>query len=369
MLKRILGFTLLILPTIVFAKNTTVYSCDTCDSGKALNIARQKAPTLQCTWSNPPGTIPIPGDQICEGSSKQFIVANPITRQAYKFKVTSEAGHFNEMIVRSEYIALPNDEKSLLNTFYDIDAEFRANAAVTINSGFNQSINAKVPKNLSESFDFAQYANSAADDCENHPTNYFNPRKQKEVEDKMTRDIAKKIGSASWAEHWSNTDITGGGIQLGRDSLGLSVSFFHNAIGVFSHIIYGDSNNMLAFQVHYAGEYNVSGNRQLVLKFELIPQASYIDGINYGTLFTNNSNTIVDLSKIGASNCLIDFIIENGEVISGPTLPGGGQSPGSTPGGGTGGPSSGEICKVRYKSYGCSPWGCRVQVFVMNKPC
>ncbi|MCF2846836.1 hypothetical protein NH514_06555 [Pseudoalteromonas sp. ACER1] len=327
-----------------------VYSCDTCDYEKASIIAKEHFKIPSCRWEAVPGGQVEFGQSlfICDTSSKDLIVANPIEKIAFKFNVRAT----NISSTTPEYgftstvndLSLTTSEKDLLNTFYTIDQDFRS--AVSSSSYISSSV-------LQSSFQQMYNTSNNEDNCNTHPTSYFeSPRSQSEVHDELTNNLANELDGANWFDFFEDTDFSGGGLTLSKDGLGFQINLQHNEIGTFISKVYGSSNNLLNFEVKYSGEINIGGTRKLNLTYKLNRGASTIDGIRMNLLFS----PVVDLTDVAISNCLSDFIEENSEIIDSGSGGGSGTPDEGEPGSGqTGGGSSiGGSCTRKVKTRVCS---------------
>ncbi|WP_281557798.1 hypothetical protein [Thalassomonas sp. RHCl1] len=280
---------LAISPAEAQEHNLPVYSCDTCSAAKAITVAKQHSNPLECHWNNPPGTAPQPGDQFCETTYKLLAVANPLTRESWKFKVTTSSNNIYEKLITVEQINFLEQESELISSFFNIDHEFReavTNAATTVMSNKKNNIL------------------SSSEDCSEHPISWFTVQGKERMKLRMTAEIERKLNGSSW---WSNiTDrvSSGAGLGISKDSFQISVQFDIKERPVFSHITWNDhTENLLAFEVSYAGHFSSSNNQRLALSFKLIEGASRIEGFGLENLNASR----VDMRGMEFSQCFIEF--------------------------------------------------------------
>ncbi|MCL1077216.1 hypothetical protein D5R81_04215 [Parashewanella spongiae] len=366
-------FLFLISATASAVGNMKVYSCDDCDFDRAKFLASFHPPRYDCigkppgfpprgSYSNPYNEYPS-----CDPVTENVIFANPLTRIAYKFKVTvtpDDLGDIESIIVNS--ISLSYNDTILLNKFYDIDEEFRSAMAQDVviieNSNSPQYSYSSVYRPNSNS----------SDSCDNHPISFFKNRGRERIYDRMTADISAKVGDSDWNDYYEDTDFTGGGLNLSRDGFGFNVSFVHNTVGAFAHYVVGDHNNTLDFEVSYGGVVEINGSKSLRLSYKLNKGSSRIDGITVGNLF---ADTTQDLTPSGTavSNCLLEYLEENSETIS--SVPFGGGDPDSGSGDGIGDGDDGgnniNLCTKTVKATVCNSQSgqCTTTIFRFVRPC
>ncbi|WDE10773.1 hypothetical protein [Thalassomonas haliotis] len=280
---------LAISPAEAQEHNLPVYSCDTCSAAKAITVAKQHSNPLECHWNNPPGTTPQPGDQYCETTYKLLAVANPLTRESWKFKVTTSSNNIYEKLITVEQINFLEQESELISSFFNIDHEFReavTDAATTIMSNKKNNIL------------------SSSEDCSSHPASYFTSQGKQKIEDQMTAQITRELNGNSWFDHITEKTWTGGSFSLGKDNVSIGVQFDKDERPVFTHAIFGDPlDNILAFKVGYSGEYLYSSHKRLALSYELQKGASRIEGF----ILSQLDNSHVDMRGMEFSQCFIAF--------------------------------------------------------------
>ncbi|GAA0821026.1 hypothetical protein GCM10009111_27380 [Colwellia asteriadis] len=364
MIKKILFTTFILLSTQTLAKNLPLYSCDSCNSAKSVSLAKELAPPLQCHSNTKPGEITEIGDEVCYATNKILFIANPLTKQAYKYQVDSDTNGYNKVITVHP-LTISADEQELIDAFYKIDAQYRKAANTMVDVGVNASLSISTLSNQASATSDNHFFNlsnetASSDSCRSHPTNYFTPRGEHKVEERLNAEIANKIGNADWTESWQDTTISGLGLTIGRGTFGIDVKFTKNTTGVFATMLYGSRHNLLNFEVTYHGDYYLDGVRNLNLSFKLLRGSSSIDGIRLKTLFPESGGSL-DLSHTGVTNCLLDYI-ESIAVKIEYNNPSSGQ-PGGTPGGGGG--ASGGFCTRTVHTRA----GNRNQVFIFASPC
>ncbi|WP_028109560.1 hypothetical protein [Ferrimonas futtsuensis] len=271
---------------------------------------------------------------VCDSTQKPIIVANPITRTAYKFHVRT-FGDSTDIKVSVSTSSVSSKEQALLEDFYSLDSDFRE----AINSLSSNKLN-------TSSILRKPYSATSADagGCDNHPVSYFkDQRSQSQVHQGLTRALEGQLGDSSWGDYFSETSFTGGGVTILKDGVGIQVSLQHNEVGSFMSQVYGNSlDNILVFEARYNGELNVSGTRHLNVSYKLMQGASFIDGIQVNLLFNGNT---VDLSNTLISGCLRDFIDSQAKLNEeGSGSSGGGDGSDSSSGTGAGIIGGGGVC-------------------------
>ncbi|MCF7516366.1 hypothetical protein L3V43_22465 [Pseudoalteromonas sp. L23] len=356
---KVIGAALLLGACNVQAAVVDTFSCDTCTEQQAINLARSKAPPLHCYWNNEPGTIPGVDDQVCDGSAKTFIIANPVARQSYKFRVQSIPNGHLEKIVRVNNLTLSNDEITMLNKFYELDSEFYSVSNFSIpgqdlnqNSGFTtrESLETLIgPMRLTD-----------GDQCAGHPSKYLkSTRAQEQLYNQLAAKVYADMNGQNWSDYTTETRLAGGGINLElRRGLGLNISLSHNKRQVHANTVW-DENNRLVFDVTYKGQYTIGTQNKLLLDFKVARGVSRIDGLSleYWSLKK------VDLTKEpNVSECMkeyIDSIAEKSVTVPG-RPPGDYDPPGGDPS---------RLCTKRVTAYSCTPWSCLRQEFLVPNQC
>jgi len=336
--KLVLTVSLFLLSGNAVAAYTEAKACDTCDYDDAVRLAKTYDKKLNCQINdlNNNNTEFGAGTYQCNDTSKEIIITNALTQTAYKFIVsaTQQTQYSSAARVTATNTSMNSIEREALEEFYEIDSQFRraarnAGNIVTPRSepSSTQSYNLKGL----DSNAFSPEATVASGGCLNHPSVYLTSSlAQRAIESEIRQQITKKIGDASWHNFFVDTDFTGDGIQVGKDSVGLNLSLNHDKIKAFSTKVYGeDPDNALTFEVTYQGTVKIRGERNLHLSLDLSRGASLVDGIPIGTFM---SRTSVDLTDGLVSNCLL----ENIENIDGATVvitPGSGVGDTGTVGG------------------------------------
>lgn len=317
---------------------TEAKSCDTCNFSEAQKIATLYYDRPMCHVSNLNGNNAEFGVTTyqCDNTSKDIIIANPLSKVAYKFNVSTQQQsiYSTALNINANNVALSAAESAALEEFYQIDSSFRqgvkdAGTVLSSHADFSSTLSNK----SNSDFGLRHLATASnSEECVDHPSHYLTSEgAQRTVKQEMRAQISSRLGNQSWNDFSTDTDITGGGIQIGKDSFGISLSLQHNKVGIFATRSYGNPANKLVFAVSYYGEVKTGGARDLNLGFDLVQSASLVDGIEIGTFM---SGTAVDLSTTAVSNCLI----QNLESINGATIEqssGSGGSTGSGPDGGS----------------------------------
>jgi len=363
MYRLVLTTGLFLLSGNAIAAYTEAKACDTCDYDDAVRLAKTYDKILNCQISglNDNNTEFGVTTYECNDTSKEIIITNALTRTAYKFIVsaTQQTQYSSAARVTVTNTSMNSIEREALEEFYKIDSQFRIavrNAGNIVTPRSRQSSTQSYNLKDMDSNVFSLAATGASEGCSNHPSIYLtSPLAQRAIESEIRQQISNEIGDASWHDFFEDTDFNGGGIQIGKGSIGLSLSLNHDKIKAFSTKVYGeDPNNALTFEVTYQGTVEIRGERTLRLSLGLSRGASLVDGIPIGTFM---SGTNVDLTDGVVSSCLL----ENIENIAGATVittPGSG---GSGTGTGTGGSFdpifAGGGCTKEIKYTTCSTTG------------
>ncbi len=136
--KLLIPLLFLLTPTAAIAEQFTTYSCDDCDYAKARLIAMKKTPEPECHFSVKPNTSPIAANVKCSGPSETLMVANPITKQAFKFRVQlSCSGSVCDHNAQITDLTLTAEEQELMQGFYALhknigDAVYKAQEATQL---------------------------------------------------------------------------------------------------------------------------------------------------------------------------------------------------------------------------------------------
>lgn len=324
----------LFIPFFSLASNIDVYSCNTCNYQQAVKVAEQHFQAPSCHWEQPGSQEEFGGSgYVCKSAKKELIVANPDTKIAYKFQVTTSAEFDFTTTVKD--LSLSSKEQSLLDSFYSIDGDIKSAVKSISNTAYNKSSVLWVT------------ASTSSGGCENSPISYFqDPRTASNIHKDFSSKLTEKMGSSSWHDFITDTDVTGGGLTIEKDGIGAQISFQHNEMKNYISKVYGNSlDNILVFEVSYAGEINFNGKRQISFNYSLQRGASFIDGIEVDMLFGNGSK--IDTTKTKLSNCVLDYIKNTG-------TPEGGSSSGGIGDSGSGSNNGGGMCLKKYNVTTCS---------------
>ena len=331
MYKLALSVSLFLLSGNAIAAYTEAKACDTCDYDDAVRLAKTYDKILNCHISglNDNNTELGVTTYECNNTSKEIIIANALTQTAYKFIVsaTQQTQYSSAARVTVTNTSMNSIEREALEEFYEIDSQFRravknAGNIVTPRSGPSSTQSHNLKGIDSNAFPLA--ATGASEGFLNHPSVYLTSLvSQRAIQNEIRQQITNEMGDASWHNLFVGMDFSGDGIQVGKGSVGLSLSLNYDKIKAFSTKVYGeDPNNALTFEVTYQGTVEIRGERNLRLSLNLSRGASLVDGIPIGTFM---SGTNVDLTDGLVSNCLL----ENIENIAGATVittPGSGGS-------------------------------------------
>lgn len=104
-----------------------IYSCDTCDAQKAEWVAAQHVPEPNCYDSEQEEAGTTQTIYVCESAYRTFIVANPVSEDAFKFRVNysckdSLCNRTDPVITR---LSINDQEAADLELFYQTDQDFR----------------------------------------------------------------------------------------------------------------------------------------------------------------------------------------------------------------------------------------------------
>jgi hypothetical protein len=311
---------------------TTTYSCSNCDYQGALNLAQSLYISPNCNESNRQDGLILLGTTTfqCYSNPRTLIIANPIKRDAYKFVVTTEQiSEFSNTynIIVNERI-LTATESQALETFYDIDANFRqavtAFAATPVTNSQVQKQESFYNKNAFSSSSNTSTSNNNAANCEVHPANFlFDPTFERDLYESLTNDISSQIDyRQTWTDFTSSEVVTGGGLTVSNNGVGIQVNLSRDTNDVYASQVYGSPDNLLNFAVtyhgdtfigdhsfHYTSPFDISHGRDRVLKlkFTFLPGSSRIDG--YPVSFFSRSN--LNLQSGGTSECLQQILKQN----------------------------------------------------------
>ena len=145
MKNKILFVILTIFSCDILAEELTqTFACDTCGYAEAVNIAEQNHLQPNCTADGLDNGNILLGETTftCPVTSVTLIVANPLTRESYKFEVRTEqqfnwAPAYNIIVENSP---LTPEEDNALHMFYDIDDDFRQAMEQDVNTQFDAGV-------------------------------------------------------------------------------------------------------------------------------------------------------------------------------------------------------------------------------------
>lgn len=275
------------------AQDIDVFSCDTCSYEQLLEIAKKEAPPVRCA-----GDTAKPNPNDCSALAKTLIVANPLTGKAKKLRVRAR---YNASTLVYEQ-AISAEYASLLSDWYDLDKSVRQ-AVLTLDT---------YPLGLAQ-----REPGLASDHCDQHPINYLlNENYRSALSRQMTQDVIAQLGSSRWGDKFSDIDISGVGLSLGRGSASINISVTHNKNNVYTSASYGNWDyNRLVFRVEPRGSYDYNGQRTLALSFTLQRETSLLDGKSVNALF--GDGVMVNLAQIGGiSTCLLNKLSAYGQPIN-----------------------------------------------------
>lgn len=282
-----------------------IYSCDTCDAEKAEWVAAQHVPEPNCFATNTGTSLPKPGEFACEPVFSTFIVANPVSEKAFKYRVNYPCSQFscdrtNPVITE---LTIGDQDFEALQLFYQTDQDFRemmrAAPSVTdiTSNDISVALNTDEQKSSSD-------PNSGGEDCSVSPVRYFTSTSYRtELEGIMADVLANAAGSQSFQSLTRDTELTG--FSVGRG--GISLSFEHNQNNLYHIVSFnGDpSEDRLAFRVSYVGDATAPGLERLYLQFHLVFASSRIEGVNLEQLL-QGPVSLLDEDDIGCLSTLFD---------------------------------------------------------------
>ncbi|RUO52665.1 hypothetical protein CWI69_06405 [Pseudidiomarina halophila] len=282
-----------------------IYSCDTCDAQKAEWVAAQHVPEPNCYDSEQEEAGTTQTIYVCESAYRTLIVANPVSEDAFKFRVNysckdSLCNRTDPVITR---LSINDQEAADLELFYQTDQDFRemmrgAPTVTDISSDDNSvALSADEQKSSSD-------PNSGGEDCSVSPARYFTSASYRaELEDIMADVLANAAGSQSFQSVTRGADLTG--FSVGVESI--SISFQHNQNNLHHMVTFnGDpSQDRLAFRVNYVGDATAPGLEQIYLQFHLVYPSSRIEGVSLEQLL-QGPVSLLDEDDIGCLSTLFD---------------------------------------------------------------
>ncbi|RUO38444.1 hypothetical protein CWE13_02045 [Aliidiomarina shirensis] len=309
----IMGFFVFILLNIInintaTAQDTdTVYACDTCDYDKAYWIAGQNVPAPTCTLNQELEETPGSRYTYCSSEFRTFIVANPVTEQAFKFNVHIPCvnGTCNYLVPSISKIPIPSNEQNDLEAFYALDQELRA-AVNSLNSG-SQSIQdiPAIAFNQNEQTLLTNYGVSIAQ-CENSPVQYFlSDQWKNDLKEQMASDLGAANQFRTFTALKKSDEL--GDFSVGRQQI--EVNFAYNRGEQYVRKNFGDPfRNALHFRVEYRGNVYSESADETQLTFILVPDVSWIDGVNLADFMSGGHE---DLVSRGTDLGCLPLILEN----------------------------------------------------------
>lgn len=282
-----------------------IYSCDTCDAAKAKWVAAQHVPEPKCYFTTTGTAAPTPDDVTCDSTYRTFIVANPISEEAFKYRVNYPcSGSFcNRSAPVIAELAVDNEELSALQLFFDTDKKFRemmrAAPSVTDISSNDISVAMSADEHKSSSD-----PNSGGKDCSDSPVRYFTSASYRtELEKVMAEVLANFAGSQSFQSLTRDTNLTGFSVGSG----GVSISFQHNQNNFYHIVTFGGEpwEDRLAFRVTYVGDVTAPRIESIYLQFHLVYPSSRIEGVNLEQLL-QGPVSLLDEDDIGCLSTLFD---------------------------------------------------------------
>lgn len=356
------------------ASELVAYACDTCDSQGAQVLAKSYTPQVQCTFTNPPGTWPTPDDVDCYGPPAQVIVVNPLTQQAFKYRVQQMCqGNQCDSDVSLTHLTLSVDEQWIMATYYDIDSTMRSSIGQM--SGMMA---------LALSNEYLYSTNSASEQCPANPMDYFtNPTTQRNIEREIATNVSSKVGNRPWSEYITTNYVGPSSFQIGKGTANVTIDQKSVSQPAFERYFFGTDNsfrlnNNLNFRVNYLGRISDQpGVSTMGLQLIVDRSTSWVDGFRLSNL-TPNGGT-VDLSgSLDSMPCFKQFLESQQSEIIGPPVEGGGGGVGGGEGGSPlpGDDSSGwQRCPAETRSATCSTTvtdgvtTCTITIFQFLKPC
>lgn len=336
MLRYFIGIGLLLTAGTVFSNNyTETYSCDTCDYKDAVNFAETLHEAPLCVASGLDEELISPDSTIysCETTEKELIIANPLTKAAFKFRIKTEqrSTYSNTYDVIVTDVSLEDFESTAINVFYDIDADFR--------NAVQERMSKRLPRFITglerENETFSTESSDVS--CNSHPFNFLvDGDFRTDLFKQLVADIQNEIGyKKAWGEFRSESSIGAGLTISSGGNLGVSINMSLNSVDVFSVQQFGNPSNVLSFTVTYHGEYfgdtyrfqnsskifpHDNKDRNLLLAFSLNPGASRIERYPANEIFGSNtfksgalSDCIKEIAKKNASSIKVTPIGNGGD--------------------------------------------------------
>ena len=311
-----------------YAQITQTLACDNCGYQDAIDLAQSLHQPPTCIESNREDGMLILGttEFECFSHPKTLIVANSLTRDAYKFTVSTQQNsiYSSTYTVTVDNAVITPIEYEALDTFYNIDEHFKAAILEVMQAPVTNSIVQSATPFYKPNA-FLNNTTSSPENCESHPANYlYSDDFQKDLKDSLVERISSKIGyRETWTQFTSTTQVVGGGLTISKDGIGIHVNQARNSEDYYVSQLYGDVDNILNFRVAYHGstyigdysvqyippaDFDYGPERVLNLSFEFLPGSSKIGGYTV-TQFSHSSLNI----EGEENNCLRQIIEQNQE--------------------------------------------------------
>lgn len=348
LLMLVSGLVLMALPSQ--ASQITAYACDTCNAQGAQVLARSYAPEPQCYFTNPPGTIATPDDMACSAPPRNLIVTNPLTQQAFKYRVQRQCYDTwcsNDVVLTT--LSLTADEQEVMALYYDIDSSMRS-AIGQMNEMIAMSIRG----------DFVSMTSTPGAQCSANPMDYFtNPSVRLQVKNSVKQKIINQVRHQPWSEYITTSYMGPTGFRFGVRTADVSFSQRHITQPAYERYFFGDTSeernrNNLNFRVDYVGRISDQpGVTSWGLRLSVDRSTSYVDGHTIGGL-TPGGGTVNLTGSQADMPCFNEFIEnQSGEIVS-PVGPDSGGSGGAPTPPGSGGDSGGGSCRSTTSATVCS---------------
>lgn len=368
-MKYFFSLVILLMALPIQADQITAYVCDTCNSQGSQVLAKSYTPPAQCNFTNPPGTVPTPGDMDCSAPARKLIVVNPLTEKAFKYRVQRECqSTWCNPNVTLTHLTLTNDEQEALITFYDIDSTMR-NAIGEMNQMTAMSING--------SFESLN-TTSSSEQCSDNPMDYFTDiNTQRNIERKITEKIREKVGHRPWSDYITTSYYGPSSFQISTQGGNVTFDQENIAHPAFERYFFGGTSearqaNNLNFRVNYLGRVSDQpGVSSFGLQLVIDRSTSWVDGYRLSNL-TLNGGTVDVTDSLDSMPCFKEFLDEQESEIVGPPVSGGGGGDGdpSLPGDGS---SGWQLCPATVNTRVCSTTSdgtqCTVTTYTSLVPC
>ena len=364
--KLLIPLLFLLTPTAAIAEQFTTYSCDDCDYAKARLIAMKETSEPECHFSIKPNTSPIVANAKCSGPPEIVMVANPITKQAFKFRVQlSCTGSVCDHNAQITDLTLTAEELELMQGFYTLhqtirDAVYQAQATTQLTNQTFVKLDAQ----------------STSTECSKSLIGYLTDPSAETV---LNKEMADRI-TAHVTDHSWRDSISSAALKQISNELTLSVTPGITTIvdrtyeqnPLYHMISVGDPwQNRLSFEVDYGGNVDVRGIKSIELKFYLDRAGSVIGGYALSTLTGHGGVYNYTDPNDMPSPCIMEFISKGSHIT---VVENGSSGGGSSPGSGNGGkggikgscPKTTQATICSTKKEGSS---CTVTTFHFLAPC